>query len=160
MTDDLDYVPELRRPPGHASLREQLNEVSKALAEERQARAQAEADAVRMAEYIASRVGAKVWAHDDALRVVAATVRALLENPLAVMAEAKGRGIPPTYTAIAALMTRRALELRTELQQAFDAGELDRAGMLSAEMRQSLIAQFPSPEGIAPSLIVDLPDDI
>lgn len=159
MSDDLGYVPELRRPPGHASLREQLNEVSKALAEERQARARAEADAAQMADYIVSRVGSKVWAHDDALRVVAATVRALLENPLAVMAEAKGRGIPPTYTAIAALMTQRAIELRMELQQAFVSGELDRAGMMSTEMRQSLIAQFPSPDDIAAPPIVDLPND-
>ena len=143
MSDRMDFTPELARPPGHANLREQLNDALRELAAERQARAAAEADAVQMAEYIASRVDARVWSHDDVIRVVAATVAALMENPLSVLAAAKAKGIPPAYSMFAEILNRRALELRIELMDALASGELDSRKLASEEMREMLLARYP-----------------
>ena len=149
MTEPMQFVPELKRPPGHGTLRDQLNDALRLLAQEQQERAQIEADAERLAEFIASRVGARVWAHDDVMRLVAGLVNALLDSAVASMADAKGRGIPPTYTAIAAMLTRRASDLRAEIAEALSSGELDPQRLASDAMRGQLMAQLPDAASIA-----------
>lgn len=142
MNDALGFTPELTRPQGNASLREQLNAAHRALSEERAARIAAEEDATQMAHYIAGRVNSKVWAHDDVIRVVAAVVSALMTSPLNSMIVARSKGIPPSYSVLAQILTTRATEIHAELSAAFESGELDPNKMASDEMRELLLSRL------------------
>lgn len=114
MADDPSYVPELSRPRGASTIREQLNEALEREASEREKRLSAERDAAQLAQFIRLRAGAKVWAHDDVLTIMYLVALAPMRDILSALTKAEKQGMVPSYTLLRELLMRAGERARID----------------------------------------------
>lgn len=130
---------------GTMTLRARLVSAEHKLAQERDARERAEADAKALAEFIADRSVTAAWSHGDVLNMMSLLERCLLEKLTQTTHRLAATGAIASHVIYAREIQRAREEAVAEVAKYLSTG-LDRPDMATADMRAQ-VAQVLKADG-------------